>query len=144
VEGCGGLLTPLGEDYTLMEVIRAIGGHTVVVAPNRLGSINQVMLVVRALQGNGIRSAAVALMNVQRTRTLAVRTNADALSRMLGFHVPTIRHLVIGAGGIQRLSAHSKNLQKTLAGLLPSDTVCALSVAAVSRSRSGRRVERQP
>jgi dethiobiotin synthetase len=128
VEGCGGLLTPLGRNYSFLELIQIIGGHTIVVAPNRLGAINQVMLAVRVLQlqTKGSRSLAVALMNVQRARNPAVRTNAKVLSQLLRVNVETIRHFTAGTQSRRRFAILSKILQKTLAGLLPSDTVCPL------------------
>jgi dethiobiotin synthetase len=131
VEGCGGLLTPLGEAFTLLELIRRIDGHTIVVAPNRLGAINQVLLTVRALEAERIRSIAVALTNAERGHSIAARTNAIALSHRLRYAVLTLRHLGDNASETGRIGAPSKNLQKILAGLLPFDTVCALLEAAV-------------
>jgi dethiobiotin synthetase len=49
IEGAGGLLSPLGEDFDSRDLILALRAVPIVVAPNRLGAINQVLLVLAAL-----------------------------------------------------------------------------------------------
>ena len=49
VEGAGGLLSPLGEDFDARDLIVALKATPVVVAQNRLGVINQSLLVMGAL-----------------------------------------------------------------------------------------------
>ena len=48
VEGAGGLLSPLGEGFTARELIRATRARVLVVCPDRLGAINQSLLVFAA------------------------------------------------------------------------------------------------
>jgi dethiobiotin synthetase len=62
VEGAGGLLSPLGEGYSLRELIRGLRGEAIVVCPNRLGAINQVRLVVASLPPGAQKNARIALM----------------------------------------------------------------------------------
>lgn len=82
VEGAGGLLSPLGEDFDARDLIRAIPAIPVVVAPNRLGAINQVLLTVAAVPRRAA-PARVVLMSPRRTNRIA-RTNADFLRGRLG------------------------------------------------------------
>ena len=49
VEGCGGLLSPLGEDFDSLDLIKALRAQPILVCPNRLGVLNQVLLVLAAL-----------------------------------------------------------------------------------------------
>jgi len=49
VEGAGGLLSPLGEDFTSRELIRALEAQVIIVAVNRLGVINEAWLTWEAL-----------------------------------------------------------------------------------------------
>jgi dethiobiotin synthetase len=49
VEGAGGLLSPLGVDCDTRSLIRALQATPIVVCPNRLGAINQSLLVWEAL-----------------------------------------------------------------------------------------------
>lgn len=79
IEGCGGLLTPLGPGYSARELILDLGCPAVIVAVNRLGVLNQVRLAWEALGGARGPTAAVVLMNVPRPDSSAA-TNPRALS----------------------------------------------------------------
>jgi dethiobiotin synthetase len=83
VEGAGGLLSPLGEDFDSRELIVALRAIPVVVCPNRLGVVNQARLVVSALPETVARKAHVALM-APRHLDEASRTNAELLGEFLG------------------------------------------------------------
>lgn len=50
IEGAGGLLTPLGEGFTILDVVHELEANFILVAPNKLGVINQVLLALRAAQ----------------------------------------------------------------------------------------------
>ncbi len=84
VEGAGGLLSPLGEDYDARDLIRRTPGlgRVVVVVPNRLGAINQALLVMDAL-GTAARQARVALVSPPRPTPVS-RTNLALLRERLG------------------------------------------------------------
>lgn len=62
VEGAGGVLSPLGEGFDSLELIRALRTAVVIVAPNRLGVLNQALLTLRALPPSTARRATVVLM----------------------------------------------------------------------------------
>jgi dethiobiotin synthetase len=79
VEGCGGLLTPLGRDYSARDLIADLGCPAVLVARNRLGVLNQVRLAWEALGGAGGATAAVVLMAAARPDGSAA-TNPTALA----------------------------------------------------------------
>jgi dethiobiotin synthetase len=131
VEGCGGLLSPLGASFSLLELIQHCCSHVIVVSQNRLGAINQVLLTVRALESGGVKSMAVALMNSGRSGKRLTETNARAMAQRIESVVLTLPDLGENACKIGSFQAHANFLQKTLARLLPSDTVCALLEAAV-------------
>jgi dethiobiotin synthetase len=60
IEGSGGLLVPLGKGYSILDLITALHCETIVVSPNRLGTINHTLLTVQALEtaaGSPCRSA---------------------------------------------------------------------------------------
>jgi dethiobiotin synthetase len=50
VEGAGGLLAPLGEGYTALDLIQQLRCSGIVVARNGLGTLNHSLLTIRALQ----------------------------------------------------------------------------------------------
>jgi len=54
IEGAGGLLVPLGEDYSVLDLIASLRCEVLVVSANRLGTLNHTLLTVRALQQAGI------------------------------------------------------------------------------------------
>ena len=63
VEGAGGLLSPLGEDFDSRDLIQALDATPVIVCPNRLGAVNQVRLVMEALPRRIVRRARVILVD---------------------------------------------------------------------------------
>ena len=66
VEGAGGVLSPLGEDFDSIALIRALRAVPVVVCPNRLGAINQILLALAAMPDGLSRTARVVLMAQQQ------------------------------------------------------------------------------
>ena len=52
VEGAGGLLSPLGENFDSRDLILKSHATPIVVCPNRLGAVNQVLLTLEALPKN--------------------------------------------------------------------------------------------
>lgn len=71
VEGAGGLLSPLGEDFSARELIVALRATPIIVAANKLGVVNHVLLTLAALPENARVRARVVLMSP---------THADAAS----------------------------------------------------------------
>lgn len=53
IEGAGGLLTPLGEGFTVLDIVHELEANLILVAPNKLGVINQALLALGAAQGRG-------------------------------------------------------------------------------------------
>lgn len=78
VEGAGGLLSPMGEDFDARDLIVALKATPIVVAPNKLGAVNQVRLVLDALPRAVARKTRVVLVNPPKP-DLASRTNLDLL-----------------------------------------------------------------
>ncbi len=83
LEGAGGLLTPLGHDFNARDLITGLRATPLIVAPNRLGAINQVLLVLAALSKAAARKALVVLV-APRQPTLASRSNPALLAELLG------------------------------------------------------------
>lgn len=83
VEGAGGLLSPLGEGFSSLDLIVALDARPVVVCPNRLGAVNQALLVFAALPARFRARAAAVLVDPPRP-DLAGRTNLLLLRELLG------------------------------------------------------------
>lgn len=78
VEGAGGLLSPLGEDFDSRDLIQALNATPVIVCPNKLGAVNQVRLVLEALPRRTARQARVVLVT-QAKPDAASRSNLELL-----------------------------------------------------------------
>jgi dethiobiotin synthetase len=121
VEGAGGLLAPLGDDYTLRDLIRSLDCSTIVVCPNRLGVINHLMLTAEALQSAGIKEFTVVMMSVRKP-DLSARSNhrmiRQRLSKTPVFCLPW---LGLGASKAESAKKNAKYFKKTLAQLLGHD-----------------------
>lgn len=63
VEGAGGLLSPLGEDFDSRALIAELNATPMVVCANRLGAVNQARLVQAALPATTARRALFILVN---------------------------------------------------------------------------------
>ncbi len=83
VEGAGGLLSPLGEGYSLRELIDALRAEAIVVCPNRLGAINQARLVVASLPNPARRNPTVVLVD-QAEPDHAAKSNRGLLAELVG------------------------------------------------------------
>ncbi len=79
IEGAGGLLSPLGENFDSGDLIAALGALPVVVAPNRLGAGNHILLTLEVLPRSAAAGARVVLMSLPK-RNAAAATNAGLLA----------------------------------------------------------------
>ena len=85
VEGAGGLLVPLNGTATWADLALRADLGALVVAPNRLGCLNQVFSTVYLLRTMGIEICGVILNNHDLDATdLSGGSNAEELSRYLG------------------------------------------------------------
>jgi dethiobiotin synthetase len=101
VEGAGGLLSPLGEDYSNRELITGVRARPWIVCPDRLGAVGQARLVLSALPPAIERRAQVVLVG-QKPADPAARWNAALLGEAIGGdRVHTMPHQlwpIAGAG----------------------------------------------
>jgi dethiobiotin synthetase len=80
VEGAGGLLAPLGENFDSRDLIAALRATPIIVAQNRLGSANHVLLTLAALPKNLRARAKVVLMSPPKPDA-ATKSNAELLAQ---------------------------------------------------------------
>jgi dethiobiotin synthetase len=79
VEGAGGLLSPLGGNFNSRDLIAALRAMPVIVCPNRLGAVNQILLTLAALPQNASGRARVVLMSPPRPDA-STNTNVQLLA----------------------------------------------------------------
>lgn len=82
VEGAGGLLSPLGEDFASRELIVALRATPIVVAPNRLGTVNQIRLTLEALPARWAARAQVVCFDLPGPDSV-MRANAALLGEFI-------------------------------------------------------------
>lgn len=87
VEGVGGWMVPIRQDYFVSDLAKEMGLPVVVVALNRLGCLNHTMLTVRSIAACGLKCAGIALNNADRSSDAACTTNAGILSDITGVPV---------------------------------------------------------
>jgi dethiobiotin synthetase len=115
IEGAGGLLVPLGEGFSALDIIKRTRASVVVVAANKLGVINHTLLTMGALPGAMQKCARVVLMDT-REPDLSSAANAQMLKELLPL-TPVIAwpHLGVGASTVVSVKKNFKKIQKTLA-----------------------------
>ena len=79
VEGAGGLLSPLGENFDSHDLILALRATPVIVAQNKLGVVNHLLLTLAALPADFRAAAKVVLMSPAKPDA-ATATNAGLLA----------------------------------------------------------------
>jgi dethiobiotin synthetase len=79
VEGAGGLLSPIGDNFDSRDLIAALRATPMVVCPNRLGAVNQVLLTLAALPRSASCRARLVLMSPSKPDA-ATNTNAGLLA----------------------------------------------------------------
>ncbi len=79
VEGAGGLLSPLGEDFDSRDMLAALRATPVIVGLNRIGVVNQMLLTLEALPRRVSAGARVVLMS-PRKPDASTKTNAGLLA----------------------------------------------------------------
>ena len=90
VEGAGGLLSPLGEKFNSRDCLLALRAKPILVCTNRLGAINQALLVLNSLPKKAARKLQIVLMTPRRTNA-ASRSNLKLLTE---FIEPSQLHLL--------------------------------------------------
>lgn len=83
VEGAGGLLSPITWEWNVADLAQAIGAEVIVVAPDRLGTINHTLLTLGALELAGLPVLGVALI-APTLADASTGTNAAAIARLAG------------------------------------------------------------
>jgi dethiobiotin synthetase len=79
VEGAGGLLSPLGENFDSRDLIMALRATPIIVVQNKIGAVNHIRLTLEALPKNLRSKARIVLMLPPRPH-ISAKTNAKLLS----------------------------------------------------------------
>jgi dethiobiotin synthetase len=82
VEGVGGLLVPLTDDFTVRDLAVELGLPVVIAAPPGLGTINHTLLTLEAARHAGLEVRAVVLTPWPERPSTMERSNRETISRL--------------------------------------------------------------
>jgi len=91
VEGAGGLLVPIVDSVTWADLAARVGLPLLVVAANRLGTVNHCALTARAADQMGLTVLGIVLSQPVAEPDLSVETNAATIASLTG--VPVLAEL---------------------------------------------------
>lgn len=94
VEGAGGWEVPITSQYRISDLAADLRLPVLVVAENRLGVINHVLLTVQAIQAKGLTCAGIVLNQLEDEMDTAMITNKSVIESLAG--VPLLDHLIYG------------------------------------------------
>jgi len=141
VEGVGGLLAPLAKGKTVASLGQALGAQLIVVAPNRVGVINQVLLTVEAAAKRGLEVAFVVLMGQREPDSSSLDNAAligDYLPGLAGFKgVFEFPWLGESADDPKQIAANVKKVEKVLAKIFEACMLRGPSGSGVTDQPSG-------
>ena len=92
VEGVGGWEVPLTASYRVSDLARDLGLPVIVVAANRLGVINHILLTVGAIRAKGLTCAGIFLNQLDDELDTAMITNKSVIADLTG--APLLEHLI--------------------------------------------------
>jgi dethiobiotin synthetase len=100
IEGAGGVLVPIRENFFFVDLIQRWNVPTLVVSRLGLGTINHTLLTVHLLKERGIKVLGVILNNTDGLGNLPAQTNPDILRKYLDTPVlgifPHVKDLLKG------------------------------------------------
>jgi dethiobiotin synthetase len=108
VEGVGGLLVPLAEDFTVCDLMRELGLPVLIAAPPTLGTINHTLLTLHTARGAGLDVRAVVLTPWPEHPSAMEHSNRETIAR-LG-EVDVERLASVGAPDLGLLAAAGEQL----------------------------------
>lgn len=94
VEGAGGWEVPLAPGYRISDLAKDLGLPVILVAGNRLGALNHILLTVDAIRAKGLTCAGIILNQLEDELDTAMITNKGVLEDLTG--LPILDHIIHG------------------------------------------------
>ena len=95
IEGSGGVMSPITEENTFLDLITLLGYPVLLVVKNTLGAINQALVSINVLQSRGIKILGLILTQTtvltSKEQTLITQDNARFIA--VKSHLPVLAHL---------------------------------------------------
>lgn len=87
VEGIGGALVPLNEKHLVIDIARELGLPVLVVAQNKLGAINHVLMTIEVLNKRKMKILGVLFNNCKGQNKLILKDNPDIIRKITGQNI---------------------------------------------------------
>ena len=93
-EGAGGWEVPITENYFISDLAKDLGLPVILIAANRLGVLNHILLTLRAIEAKGLRCAGIVLNQLEDEMDTPMITNKGILESITD--IPLLDHIIHG------------------------------------------------
>ena len=116
VEGVGGLLVPLSDDYDVRALARALGMPLVIAARPGLGTINHTLLTLESARLAGLKVAGVVLKPWPRDPGTIEESNRETIARLGAVEVASLARVERAEPELLRRAGRSLPIARWLDG----------------------------
>jgi dethiobiotin synthetase len=92
VEGAGGWEVPITENYFVSDLAKDLNLPVILVAANRLGAINHILLTLAAIEAKGLKCAGIILNQLEDEMDTPMITNKGIIESLTT--VPLLDHII--------------------------------------------------
>lgn len=92
VEGAGGWEVPITEKYFISDLAKDLGLPVILVAANRLGALNHILLTLAAIKSKGLNCAGIVLNQLEDEMDTPMITNKGILESLTD--IPLLDHII--------------------------------------------------
>lgn len=83
VEGAGGITVPLGKDFSVIDLCKALQLPVIIVARTNLGTVNHIILTVDYAKRHGLQIAGIILNGMSKNPHISERTNPELIAEFI-------------------------------------------------------------
>ena len=94
VEGAGGWEVPITESYFISDLAKDLNLPVILVAANRLGSLNHILLTLAAIKAKGLTCVGIVLNQLEDEMDTPMITNKGILESLTD--IPLLDHIIHG------------------------------------------------
>lgn len=94
VEGAGGWEVPLTENYFISDLAKELNLPVILVAANRLGALNHILLTLSAIKAKGLTCAGIVLNQLEDEMDTPMITNKGIIESLTDVHL--LEHIIHG------------------------------------------------
>jgi len=141
VEGVGGVLVPIDDNFSVADLVVSLKCEVLVVARNEVGTLNHTFLTLEALRHRGVRRVKVVLME-QSQPDLSSKTNLSVIREtIVNIRAYTLPYLQGGERFCAEELARCKKIKKTLARIMRPDSFTSVvrTAADAAKRKTGKR-----